>query len=1126
MTYSSIRDNHAHGSVGDYLKENIKLNSEVAIVSAYFTIYAYHNLKGSLDDIKELRFLFGEPTFIKNIDPDNVNYRDFKIEDDNLVIPVDSRLSQKNIAKTCVNWIRSKVEIRSMVKPNFLHGKLYHIKQESGVEKAISGSSNFTVNGLGLGGSKNIELNMVVDSDRDRAELKEWFNALWNDQTGLVEDVKEQVIKYLEQLYVENTPEFIYYKTLYHVFESFLEEQKNNKLLNDKTGFYDSEIWNKLYNFQKDGVRGAINKIQKHNGCIIADSVGLGKTFEALAVIKYFELLNFRVLLVCPKKLAANWTIYQARQNHVLNPFRSDRFDYTVIYHTDMCRERGKSDANGINLDGFHWEAYDLVVIDESHNFRGNPLEVEDEKGEKHFNRAKWLMERIIKAGGKTKVLMLSATPVNNTLRDLRNQISYITEGKNDAFYEQFRIKDISLTLKNAQTHFTNWADSKKNPDRNVKQLIEKLDSSFFKLLDELTIARSRKHIKNFYDMAEIGKFPEREKPISVYPKIDLQNRFPSYENLDKQIQAYKLSIFSPSKYVLEDLKKKYGIKTEIEKQQEKAEKEQRKKRKHDIEISSKDPNFDQADREISLIGMMKVNYLKRLESSIHSFEISLDRTIRQIEELIKKIEKFKQNGCKSESIETPVPTNLDAENGDDDFSQVGKKLKINLVDIRFDDWIKDLNKDKEALIDLWNNAKAVTADRDAKLADLKGLIKNKSENPFNGTNKKVVIFTAFADTAIYLYNNLKSWFSNELKLHSALVCGSYTQTSFGENNYDAILTNFAPLAKNRAQLAKMNQNEQIDILIATDCISEGQNLQDCDYLINYDIHWNPVRIIQRFGRIDRLGSINKTIQLVNFWPTADLDSYINLKERVESRMALVDITATGEDNILNNDQIQELVTDDLKYRNRQLKKLKEEVLDLEEMNETVSLTDFTLDDFRIELVSFIENNKRKLAESPLGLYAIVPAPERDELSKFSENEKKIMLPGVIFCLRQKGDSEGNEEVNPLSPYFLVYVRNDGTVRYNFSHAKHILEIFRLLCQGKNEPYHDLCELFNMETKDGCEMNQYIDLLKTSISEIVQVFKKRGAQRLTSDREALLIPKAKQLSEMQHFELVTWLLIK
>jgi len=1115
INLSSIRDNKNRGSVGQFLRENIKSDSDLSIVSAYFTIYAYSHLKNELDSISKLKFLFGEPTFIKALDPTKVNKRDFKIEDDKLVIPIESRLTQKAIAKECSEWIQQKVEIKSMVKPNFLHGKMYHVTQQSGVEKAVVGSSNFTVNGLGLGGSPNIELNLVVDNDRDRADLKAWFQELWDDNTGLVEDVKEQVLKYLEQLYIENEPEFIYFKTLFHIFENYLDEQQKGGLLTGQTGFFESEVWAMLYEFQKDGVKGAINKILRHNGCIIADSVGLGKTFEALAVIRYFELLNYRVLVLCPKKLSSNWTIYQASQNNSLNPFSKDKFSYNVLYHTDLGRITGKSDANGIDLENFNWSAYDLVVIDESHNFRGNPMEKIKDDGTTRMNRAKWLMEKIIKSGVKTKVLMLSATPVNNNLKDLRNQISLITEGRNDAMFESTGVKNIALTMKNAQTQFTNWADKKKNPNKKQNELIQKLGSDFIKLLDELTIARSRKHIKSFYKAeAEIGKFPERIKPIAIYPNIDTKDRFYTYDELNRIILQYKLALFNPSAYIESDKTSKY----------------------EELAATKGVLGFKQSDREHFLIGMMKVNFLKRLESSIESFEISMDRTIQKIEKLEAKIRDFQKSKVKSqeEELETYQPDEDEIEENEEELEQwqVGKKLKFDLADLDLDSWLADLERDREALNKLYNFAVAVTPDRDAKLKDLKKLINDKIQKNLNTGNNKVVVFTAFADTANYLYDCLHDWAKNDLKLNIALVAGSQTKTTFGKNEYNNILTNFSPISKNRDKMKSMTKEGTIDILIATDCISEGQNLQDCDYLINYDIHWNPVRIIQRFGRIDRLGSKNDRIQLVNFWPTKDLDNYINLKERVEARMALVDVTATADDNVLATDQIEELIEEDLKYRNQQLKKLRDEVLDLEDMNESISLTDFTLDDFRIELLNFIENNRKKLEDAPFGLYAVVPSPSGNysnllDAEKLSTAEKDIIKPGVVYCLKQKGNTDGNEEVNPLQPYFLVYIRDDGQVRFNYTNAKQILEIYRLMCSGKSQAFEELCEIFNAETKQGEDMQKYSDLLAKAIDEISRIFNKRSNQKITgNDRGALLIPKSKRISETNNFELVTWLIIK
>lgn len=1112
---SSIIDNRKRGTVGQFLKENIKLNSKLSFVSAYFTIYAYQQLKQNLDSIESLRFLFGEPAFLKSIGGEHSNKRKAEILDDSLTIPINAQLSQKSAAIECAEWFREKAEIKSMVKPNFLHGKLYLIEKENGVKEAVAGSANFTVNGLGLGNRPNMELNLVVNDKRDLEDLEGWFQDVWEDNTGLVEDVKEKVLDYLSILSAENQPQFIYYKTLYHIFGEYLEEQKDNRLLDTRGDFLDSEIWNMLYDFQKDGVVGAINKINKHNGCIIADSVGLGKTFEALAVIQYFERRHndFRVLVLCPKNLSSNWTVYQTNKNSELSPFQKDKFKFNVLYHTDLGRTTGKSNADGLELENFKWSNYDLVVIDESHNFRGNPTEKVKEDGTKKWNRAKWLMEKIIKEGSNTKVLLLSATPVNNDLRDLRNQVLLMTKGENDALYEKTSIRNISSTLETAQKRFSTWADKKKTPNRSVKALLEQLDSSFFKLLDELTIARSRKHIKSFYNLEAIGGFSERLKPISIYADVDTLNRFATFDSLNHQISQYKLSIFNPSAYVRDSRRAKYeGLGANLE------------------------FGFKQSTREHFLIGMMKVNFLKRLESSIESFEISMDRTIRKIDELIAKIKGFRASQKTSESVSLfdyePEPNDLEENPEDEEQWQVGKKLKYDLADLKLDDWLKDLESDRTALIGLYNFAVAITPERDAKLKRLKELIQEKINNPLNEGNKKAIVFTAYSDTASYLYDNLKDWAKNELGLDIALVTGSFTKTTFaGKNDFANILTNFSPISKHRNRKPSMPQDKEIDILIATDSISEGQNLQDCDYLINYDIHWNPVRIIQRFGRIDRLGSKNDKIQLVNFWATKDLDNYINLKNRVEARMALVDVTATGEDNILNAEQLEELIEDDLKYRNQQLKRLKDEVLDLEEMSESVSLTDFTLDDFRQDLTNFIGENKRQLEEAPNGLYAIVPAPdgEHGELLKskeFSNAEKEIIRSGVIFCLRQITEAEENAAVNPLQPYFLVYIRDDGTVRYNFTNAKQTLEVFRVMCEGKTEPFEDLCNLFNKETKNGKEMSKYSELMKKAVSEITQAYKKRSSQKLTFDRNAIIAPKAKQINKLSDFELITWLVIK
>lgn len=1139
---SSIVDNRDYGSVGAFLNNAINPGSNLSFVSAYFTIFAYQRLKEKLDDVDHLRFLFGEPAFIKSLAGDTANKRRAEFLDDALTVSVAERLDQRSVAMECAEWIREKVEVRSMIKPNFLHGKLYLIENANGVKESLAGSSNFTVNGLGLGSNPNMELNLVINDKRDVNDLAAWFDKLWNNTDGLVEDVKDRVLDYLEQLSAENQPQFIYYKTLFHIFGDYLQEQRDNRLLDDPGDFMSSEIWQMLYDFQRDGVKGAINKILKHNGCIIADSVGLGKTFEALAVIQYFERRHndFRVLVLCPKSLAANWSVYQTSKNSELSPFIRDKYKFNILYHTDMGRKTGKSTEDGVDLETFKWGNYDLVVIDESHNFRGNPTEKTTDDGSIKMNRAKWLMDKIIKDSSDTKVLLLSATPVNNNLRDLRNQLMLITKGEADALEEKTGIRNISTTLEGAQRRFTTWADPK-NKVRLVKTLIESLDSSFFKLLDELTIARSREHIRKFYDLEAIGGFSVRNKPISIYPDIDLDDSFFSYDALNTKILQYKLAIFNPSKYVLPGKEKIYGIKTKEEKAKERKEKlrkeKARKERKGKLTQQSLLPaetNFDQGDRENFLIGMMKINFLKRLESSVESFEISMLRTVEKIKDLEKEIRDFKQlQGEQDYDLADSAPDEdftTEDENELDAFT-IGKKLPFKLKHLDLDEWLSDLESDRDALYELYLRAKDVTPERDGKLKDLKDAILAKLENPINEGNKKVIVFTAFTDTATYLYDELESWAKDELSLNIALVSGKFLRSTFGKPEFGNILTNFSPMSKDRSRKASMPQDGEIDILIATDCISEGQNLQDCDFLINYDIHWNPVRIIQRFGRIDRLGSKNANIQLVNFWATDDLDKYINLKNRVEARMALVDVTATGEENILNTEQIEELIEGDLKYRDQQLKKLKDEVLDLEDMNESVSLTDFTLDDFRQDLLNFLQEHKDTLEAAPLGLYAVTPSPfgeyaVHDKKADFKPNEREIVRPGVIFCLRQIAEAGENEAVNPLQPYFLVYIYDTGDVRYNYANSKQVLEVFRRLCEGKTEAYDELCGIFNRQTGNGKDMQKYSDLLKKAVAAITASYKKRSSAKLTMDRNAVIAPVEKQVSNLSDFELITWLVIK
>ena len=1106
--YSGIRDNASRGKTVDFLKAHLMEGTHLSIVSAYFTVQAYAALKDSLDQIDRLRFLFGEPRFIRNIDPERSERKQFGLTEFGLQL--SNQIAQRAAARACAEWIREKVEIRSVREQGLLHGKLYHIENK-GVDEALVGSSNFTVHGLGLARERNnIELNLVVNDNRDRRDLKAWFDELW-DNPQLVSDVRDDVLRDLERLHANNAPAFIYYLTLYHLFKDELEGKRETDRRLRETTLLESLIWRKLFEFQKDGAKGAINKLLHFNGCILADSVGLGKTFEALAVIKYFESRNERVLVLCPKKLRENWTVY--RSNSRLNPLLEDRFRYDVLSHTDLSRESGFS--GDLKIEDINWEIYDLVVIDESHNFRNNSPGRPRPDGSRAVSRYGRLIEQIIQKGARTKVLLLSATPVNNQISDLRNQISLIAGGDvtkdptaDRALSKALDIDSISETTRKAQAQFTTW--TKLLPaNRSTRELITSLGSDFFRMLDNLSIARSRSQIKRYYkaEMERLGGFPRREKPHSEYPGIDTRNRFLTFEDLDREIGNLSLSLYHPTNNLRNDLSPsiREGYERHI-------------------------GNFTQAGRERILIAMMKVNFLKRLESSIDSFRLTLFRTIEKIRVTEEKIERFRTFASENPEIDLDSldPGDLEAEDLDPEDLQIGGKLKVNLAHLDLDRWLGKIRDDHKQLLFLLDRAREITPERDAKLQRLKELISKRVQNPTQTkdarTNRKILIFTAFADTARYLYEHIHAWAQPvQPGLHLAMVEGSGgNKATLGRSDFASILTNFSPISKERDRQPEFPQDKEIDILIATDCISEGQNLQDCPTLVNYDIHWNPVRIIQRFGRIDRIGSLNPVISLINFWPTEDLDAYIDVKQRVEARMALVDLTATGEDNLLNTEQLHDLIESDLHYRNRQLKRLKDEIIELEDLNEdNLSLSDFSLDDFRLDLSRYLEANKELLETSPLGLHGVVA---RDPAIPTAQ-------PGVIFCFRPLSlaplESQLEDKlVNPLGKHFLVYVHDDGNVRFTFAQPKQCLHLFRDLAAGKAAVNEQLCDLFDERTKNGISMDFYSELVLKAIASIRHTFSRRSSASLLSGRDGKLPQKKNTPSQSeQDYELVTWLVL-
>ncbi|MBU1181098.1 MAG: ATP-dependent helicase [Proteobacteria bacterium] len=1112
---SGIRDNYLHGSAGDFVINSIVPDAKLSFVSAYFTIHAFDALRKELESIQSLRFLFGEPRFVRSLDRENKQSRRYNLTEEGLSL--GNQLFQRRLAKDCADWIRRKVEISSITRSSFLHGKLYHI-QDGKTYHAMIGSSNFTVPGLGLHpNGNNIELNLVVTDDRDRNALLAWFDALWNN-TEIVEDVKETVLKELSRLYENQSPQFIYYLTLYNIFREFIDGTRDIDESLRRTAIPDTRIWQTLFSFQKDGAKAAINKILAYNGCVLADSVGLGKTFTALAVIKFFELRNERVLVLCPKKLRRNWTVY--RSNSSLNPFLTDRFRYDVLSHTDLSRDRG--DVDGIDLATLNWGNYDLVMIDESHNFRNNALARQRPGEQPRQSRYQRLIKDIITSGIRTKVLLLSATPVNNQLADLRNQISFIAGGDvtrddraDSSFAEILGIDSVRETSRKAQTHFTNWA-KKPAGERKTRDLLSALGGDFFKLLDGLSIARSRSQIAGYYkeEMTRLGGFPKRTVPRSLHPQIDLQQRFLSFEQLNQEISELNLALYHPTAKLRDDLPE--AIRT--------------------MYLDTILGGFTQEGRERILIAMMKVNFLKRLESSVDSFRLTLQRTIEKIDRLEERILAFEKHVDENPEVDYDVLTPDQFEDPDFDSEEftIGGKRRIHLGHLKLPEWLKEVRQDRVQLQFLLEKTAAVKPERDGKLAELRTIIERKVKEPSvnrdGKTNRKALVFTAFADTARYLYDQLATWAQERIGIHTAIIVGDGSnRTSLGNADYDDILTNFSPLSKFRSAQPRFPQTEEIDLLIATDCISEGQNLQDCDLLINYDIHWNPVRIIQRFGRIDRIGSRNREVHLVNFWPVADLDRYLNVKHRVEARMALVDLSATQTDNLLNPGQLEELIKEDLLFRDRQLKRLKNEVLDLEDFDDAVSLTDFSLDEFRLDLMQFLESRRAELDEADVGLYAVVP-PKPDI---------PACRPGVIFCLRHGKNRDvqksggGNEprpadssKINPLAPHYLVYVHDDGTVRFSFAQPKESLFLLRSIAAGETAPLIKLCDQFDAATKDGSDMGHYDSLIQKALASIQHTFRRRAAAALLSGRGGVLPTAAETPDRDQgEFELVTWLVI-
>lgn len=1076
--------NNTTKTLKDDLSAEIKKGSKLSIAAACFSIYAFQELKKELKGIDELRFIFTSPTF--TTEKAKKEKREFYIPRLNrerslygteFEVKLRNELTQKAIAKECAEWVREKVTFKSNITNDNMMG---FINLDNKNYMPVNG---FTTVDLGCERGNNA-YNMVQKTETPFSTAYiELFESLWNDSSRM-QEVTDEVIDSITTAYNENSPDFIYFVTLYNIFNEFLEDISEDVLPNEASGFKESKIWGTLYYFQKDAALAIINKLEKYNGCILADSVGLGKTFTALAVIKYYENRNKTVLVLCPKKLTNNWNTY--KDNYVNNPIASDRLRYDVLYHTDLNRTSGTS--NGLDLDRINWGNYDLVVIDESHNFRNGGKIIENPDESDKENRYVKLLKKVIRAGVKTKVLMLSATPVNNRFNDLKNQLALAYEGHSDYIDDKLNTtRPIDEIFKNAQRAFNTW--SKWEPcDRTTENLLKMLDFDFFEVLDSVTIARSRKHIQKYYDMSDIGTFPTRLKPISLRPNLTDLKEAINYNEIFEQLMLLNLTIYTPTHYILSSKMEKYA---EL------------------YEDNKVNVGFTQANREQGIRRLTAINLMKRMESSVYSFNLTLTRIRELIESTISTIDRFdKHSEVTLDLVDMSDIEEYDVEdqNSDELFS-FGKKVKIDLADMDYLSWRESLKKDAEVLELLTFMVGDITPEHDSKLQELLRVIDEKINHPINQGNKKVIIFTAFADTADYLYDNVSSFVKEKYELNTAMISGAVegrTTCPQLKRDLNTVLTCFSPISKDK-NLLMPDDNTEIDFLIATDCISEGQNLQDCDYLINYDIHWNPVRIIQRFGRIDRIGSRNKVIQLVNFWPDVTLDEYINLKAKVETRMKIVDMTATGDDNLLSDEE-----KTDLEYRKAQLKRLQDEVVDIEDMSTGISIMDLGLNEFRLDLLEYIKHNP-DIEKSPFGLHSVAPASEDAPA-------------GVIYVLKNRSNSVNIDNQNRLHPFYMVYISNDGEVICDHLSPKQMLDKLRFLCKGKTEPIPELYKVFNKETHDGRNMTKFSKLLGEAIASIIEVKDESDIDSFLDGGQVSFL--ANEIKGLDDFELICFLVVR
>ena len=1021
----------------DLVRPHLKPDSQMGCVTPSFSLFAFAELRDALAKLERVELIL--PTGDDALEflgggGDRANR---------------NQLQARWLANQCADWLTSKVDLRR-VNGRVPQGTVVMRDAQGTAEQVVMGSFAFSTDGLGLTPGNPLNLIQASESGAEAAQLAQWFDHQWNGLRTQPES-RDALIAALRQMGAHRAPFTLYAGILNHLFGNRDDEMDEERIVKSATGIRNTIVWKKLFKFQRDGVVGAIDKLARFGGCIIADSVGLGKTFEALAVIKYAELRNDRVLVLAPKRLRDNWTLYKA--NDKRNVLAADRFNYDVLNHTDLSRDGGTS--GDIDLSHVNWGNYDLVVIDESHNFRNKKSPRQGT--ETRYDR---LMRKIIKEGVKTRVLMLSATPVNNRLADLKNQIAFVTEGDDTALVEH-GIDSIEQTTRKAQIQFNRWL-TMDEAERTPGHLVEMLGFDYFTLLDHLTIARSRRHIERYYGTDETGKFPGRLPPINIKADVDLAGQFRAIKDINLEIRRLNLASYAPLRYVLPHKQAAYDA-------------------KYSTEIRGGESFFRQADREESLIHLLRVNVLKRMESAVSSFSLTVQRQLKDVEAVLAHIEN------RDADIEEIDIADVDIDDPAFESLLVGRKVKVLLSDVDLIRWKQDLIEDRNRLATLLAAAQQVDAARDAKLAKLRDMIEQKCRQPINADNRKIIVFSAFSDTAQYLYANLADWAKRSLGIDAALVTGSagIQSTLPGlRKNMSSVLSAFAPRAKERP--VDMADEGEIDLLIATDWISEGQNLQDCDWLVNYDIHWNPVRIIQRFGRIDRIGSPNQNIQLVNFWPNMELEEYIGLEQRVSGRMVLLDVSATGEENLIEQQSGNPM--NDLEYRRKQLLKLQDTVIDMEDLSNGVSITDLTLTDFRIDLAQYLKEHPGQLEGLPLGTYAVTTSIDAD------------IVPGVIFCLRAEGAvaAKGQPSDYPLAPIYLAHVGDDGAVLLPYPQAKRILDRLKRLALGRELADAAASATFDKQTRQGEDMRHAQKLLAAAVASVAGKNEERAVASLFS----------------------------